>query len=117
MLALLRLRPVDAELAELAGLHAGLEAASDDAERFFSLNERFHLRLLQLADNRWREQIVADLRKLMKLHRHQSLSKIGRIDASLAEHRALMQALEARDANAARETMLRHFRNGLEAAG
>lgn len=111
-------RASDAELAELAALHAELEeAAADDAERFFMLNERFHMRLMQLADNRWRDQIVADLRKLMKLHRHNSLRKTGRIDESLAEHRAIMAALQSRDAAAASRDMLRHFRSGLEAAG
>ena len=41
--------------------------------------------------------MVADLRRVMKLNRHQSLFKQGRIDESLAEHRALMQAIAARD--------------------
>ena len=52
----------------------------------------------------------------MKLNRHNSLLKSGRIEESLAEHRAIMQALAARDANAAAERMREHFRNGLEAA-
>jgi hypothetical protein len=36
------------------------------------------MRLLELADNRWRNQMVADLRKVMKLNRHNSLLKSGR---------------------------------------
>ena len=110
-------RTTDAELCELQALHAELEAATGDADRFFALNERFHSRLLQLAGNRWRDQMVADLRKLMKLHRHNSLLKSGRIEESLAEHREIMRALQSRDAGAASRRMLGHFRNGLEAAG
>ena len=87
----------DGALAELAELHADLEAAADDAARFFALNEAFHLRLLELADNRWRLQMVQDLRKVMKLHRQHSLQKTGRLQESLAEHRALLAALAARD--------------------
>jgi DNA-binding GntR family transcriptional regulator len=73
--------------------------------------------LLEVAGNRWRNQMVADLRKVMKLNRHNSLLKSGRIEESLAEHRAVMQALRARDASGAVERMREHFRNGLEAAG
>jgi DNA-binding GntR family transcriptional regulator len=53
---------------------------------------------------------------MMKLNRHHSLFKQGRLEDSLAEHRALMQALSGRDAEAARQTMQAHFSSGLEAA-
>ncbi len=109
-------RATDSELAELRALHAELEAALGQRDRFFAINERFHMRLLELANNRWREQMVADLRKVMKLNRHNSLLKTGRIDESLAEHRAVMAALLARDATLTRQRMQEHFQNGLEAA-
>ena len=109
-------RATDAELKELQKLHKELEAAVKDRQRFFELNERFHMRLLELASNRWRNQMVADLRKVMKLNRHNSLLKSGRIEESLDEHRAVMDALVRRDAQAARERMQEHFRSGLEAA-
>jgi len=105
-----------AALAELIGLHRELEAAVHDTDRFFALNEAFHLRLLELADNRWRLQVVQDLRKVMKLHRQHSLQKSGRLHESLAEHRALLAALTARDADAAAACMRQHFDGGLEAA-
>jgi DNA-binding GntR family transcriptional regulator len=109
-----------AQLAELQALHAELEAAgaagAAQREHFFELNERFHLRLLEIADNRWRLQLVADLRKVMKLHRHNSLLKSGRIAESLAEHRALLAAIESRDASAAAARMQAHFAGGLDAA-
>ena len=106
----------DAQRKELQKLHRELEGALKDRERFFALNERFHMRLLELAGNRWRNQMVADLRKVMKLNRHNSLLKSGRIQESLQEHARLMQAVTQRDATAARERMQEHFRNGLEAA-
>jgi DNA-binding GntR family transcriptional regulator len=110
------LRASDRELEELGALHAQLEAAPNDRERFFALNEAFHLRILDIADNRWRKQVVADLRKVMKLNRHHSLFREGRIAESLAEHRALMAALRRRDAQAAQALTREHFRNGLAAA-
>jgi DNA-binding GntR family transcriptional regulator len=109
-------RATEADLKELQKLHKELEGAVKDRARFFALNERFHMRLLELASNRWRNQMVADLRKVMKLNRHNSLLKAGRIDESLAEHRAVMDAIVRRDAEAARERMQQHFRSGLEAA-
>jgi DNA-binding GntR family transcriptional regulator len=105
-----------AQLKELQRLHDELEKAVGNRERFFEINEAFHMRLLEVANNRWRNQMVADLRKVMKLNRHNSLLKSGRIEESLAEHRALMAALAAGDARASAQCMREHFRNGLEAA-
>lgn len=110
----------DVQLAELDALHAELEAAAApghvDRENFFAINERFHMRLLAIANNRWRDQMVADLRKVMKLNRHNSLLKSGRIGESLKEHRAIMAAIKSRDAANAMARMQQHFSNGLEAA-
>ncbi|MFM9901055.1 MAG: GntR family transcriptional regulator [Polaromonas sp.] len=105
-----------AQLAELQSLHDNLEAATGNRTRFFEVNEAFHRRLLAMADNRWRDQMVDDLRKVMKLNRHNSLLKSGRIEESLAEHRALMAALTAGQADAAIQCMRQHFASGLEAA-
>jgi DNA-binding GntR family transcriptional regulator len=108
----------DAQLKELQALHKDLEAAAavGNRDKFFAVNERFHMRLLQIAGNRWRDQMVADLRKVMKLNRHHSLLKSGRLEESLQEHRAVMEALAKRDAKATVKRMQEHFRNGLEAA-
>jgi DNA-binding GntR family transcriptional regulator len=110
----------DTELQELQALHEELERSAapekPDRERFFEINEQFHKRLLEIANNRWRDQMVGDLRKVMKLNRHNSLLKSGRIQESLDEHRALLAALVARDANLCRQRMLKHFKSGLEAA-
>jgi DNA-binding GntR family transcriptional regulator len=109
-------RATEAQLKELQTLHRELEKAVAHRERFFEINEAFHMRLLEIADNRWRDQMVADLRKVMKLNRHNSLLKSGRIEESLAEHRAIMDALARHDSPAAMQTMQAHFKSGLEAA-
>ena len=100
----------------LRDLHAELESAAGNREAFFSVNERFHMALLDMADNRWRSQMVADLRKVMKLNRHNSLFKQGRIEDSLSEHRAILDAMLARDAEGTRRAMQAHFAQGLQAA-
>jgi DNA-binding GntR family transcriptional regulator len=109
-----------AQIEELQALHSELEAAASpeqqDRELFFEINDRFHMRLLEIANNRWRVQMVMDLRKVMKLNRHNSLLKSGRIQESLNEHRALMAAIVARDAKLSLQQMQSHFKSGLEAA-
>lgn len=102
-----------AELAELEALHRELEAAEPDHEAFFDANERFHWRVLEIENNRWRQQMVLELRRVMKLNRHHSLFRTGRIQESLQEHRAIVQALLARDAASCRALVAQHFANSL----
>ena len=113
-------RATAAELMELQVLHTDLETAAGEAppdtRHFFAINEQFHMRMLAIANNRWRDQMVADLRKVMKLNRQNSLLKTGRVAESLAEHRAIMDALLKRDAKATADAMRQHFDNGLDAA-
>ncbi|HMO48828.1 MAG TPA: GntR family transcriptional regulator [Rubrivivax sp.] len=109
-------RAGDAQRMQLQQLHARLEKQVRQRDAFFAANEQFHTALLEIAGNRWARQIVDDLRKVMKLNRHHSLFKQGRLSDSLAEHRALMDAIEARDAERARALMRAHFEHGLEAA-
>ena len=104
------------QLGILHALHDGLAAAVNERDLFFALNEQFHMQLLEMADNRWRKQMVGDLRKVMKLNRHHSLLKQGRIEESLVEHAALLAALTARDSQATVAAMQQHFAHGLEAA-
>ncbi len=104
------------QLAELRALHERLEKQVRQRDAFFATNEQFHMKLLEVAGNRWTQQIVTDLRKVMKLNRHHSLFKQGRLTDSLAEHRALMAAIEQRDAGNAVRLMRSHFDSGLEAA-
>jgi DNA-binding GntR family transcriptional regulator len=114
--ALVAERATEAQRAELARLHDRLEKQVRQRDAFFAANEQFHMALLAMAGNRWASQIVTDLRKVMKLNRHHSLFKRGRLADSMEEHRALMGAIEGRDAEAARRLMQAHFESGLEAA-
>ncbi len=112
----------EAQLAELEALHRELEATQvpsqpqPDGPSFLELNLRFHARLLAMANNRWREQMVNDLRKVMQLQGSNSLQKGWRIAQSLQEHTALMDALRARDPELAMTRMRDHFQSGFEAA-
>ncbi len=106
----------DADRARLQALHERLEKQVKQRDAFFATNEEWHMAMLQIAGNRWAAQVVTDLRKVMKLNRHHSLFKQGRIAESLAEHRAIMAAIQARKPSEATRLMRAHFDNGLEAA-
>jgi DNA-binding GntR family transcriptional regulator len=97
-----------AQIQALEALHQQLEKATSDRVKFFQLNEAFHVKLLEIADNKWRDQMVADLRKVMKLNRAQSLLKAG--------HATIMAALKKRDPAAAQTAMRTHIESGQEAA-
>ena len=109
-------RASDEQLSRLQALQDQLERQVRQRDAFFATNERFHMALLEIAGNRWRTQIVTDLRKVMKLNRHHSLFKQGRMADSLGEHRLLMDALKRRNAARATALMKAHFESGLEAA-
>ena len=110
-------RATAAEREQLSQMHTRLESQVRRRDAFFATNEHFHVTLLQMAGNRWALQTALDLRKVMKLNRHHSLFTRGRLAESLAEHRAIMQAICNGDGVAAAALMRAHFASGLQAAG
>ncbi len=98
-------------------LHHRLEkaAADRDIEQFFEINSKFHELIQEIAGNRWMNGVIADLRKVLKLHRRDSLTSTGRIQNSLLEHREILKAILRRDELAAETAMRKHWARGLEA--
>lgn len=107
-------KAVAADLRRLEALHDRLEksAAAADVERFFEANQAFHRALQDLAGNRWLNQAIDDLRKVLKLVRRHSLRVEGRMVESLDEHRAVMVAIRAHDPAAAERAMHAHLMSG-----
>lgn len=106
-----------ADLKRLDQLHAALEkhAAANDVDRYYEANYSFHDALQRIAGNHWLQHVIGDLRKLLRLSRHRSLKLEGRLQESLGEHRALMAALHARQAETAEQVMKRHLLEQLAA--
>jgi DNA-binding GntR family transcriptional regulator len=106
------------DLNELDDMHLRLEKAAADRnlEQFFEVNVRFHERVIAIANNPWLTDVIADLRKVLKLQRKDSLSRSGRLQSSLSEHREILKALLKRDPIAAEQAMRTHLARGLEAA-
>lgn len=102
------------DLSRLATIHQELEAHArkGDADRFFETNHDFHAALQKLAGNRWLSQLIDDTRKMLKLTRRDSLRVEGRLKQSLIEHRAILKAIQRRDANEAARLMHDHLLSG-----
>jgi len=111
------LKATEDELNLLDHLHHRLEkaAADRDIEQFFEINGKFHELIQQIAGNRWMNGVIDDLRKVLKLHRKDSLTSTGRLQSSLLEHREILQAILRRDELAAETSMRNHFSRSLEA--
>jgi DNA-binding GntR family transcriptional regulator len=104
-------KATDDDLRTLRRLHDDLErhAAAQDIEAYYRANHTFHSQVQQLADNRWLDRATGDLRKFMRLMRGRQLALPGRIDASINEHRVLIDAFEQRDAARAERAMHDHL--------
>jgi len=110
-------KATEAELNMLDHLHHRLEkaAADRDLEQFFEINVKFHELIQEIAGNRWMNGVIADLRKVLKLHRRDSLTSTGRLQNSLVEHREILRSILKRDEQAAELAMRKHLAQGLEA--
>ena len=106
-----------ADLEALAGWHQQLaeHAQAGRINRYYETNLAIHEAIIQLADNRWLAQTIADLRKILKLSRQQQLHAPGRLTQSLTEHLAIFEALQARDAVRAQQAMHDHLMHQREA--
>ena len=100
-----------AALARLRHLHGELErhAAARDIDAYYRANHDFHSSVQALADNRWLDRVTGDLRRFMRLMRGRQLQLPGRIEASINEHRVLMDAFEQQDAARAERAMHDHL--------
>ena len=106
-----------ADIRDLKAIHDKLELAAKEnrIDAFFEANQEFHRRIQELTNNRWLLSVIQDLRKVLKLSRLHSLSLEGRLQQSLEEHRVIMAAFEAGDAEQAEKSMHDHLLYGREA--
>ncbi len=99
------------ERATLRRLHDELErhAAAQDRDGYYRANHEFHTLVQRLAHNRWLDRSTGDLRQFLRLMRGRQLKLPGRIDASINEHRVLIDAMLTGDAARAERTMHDHL--------
>ncbi|MEO8120809.1 MAG: GntR family transcriptional regulator [Rhodoferax sp.] len=107
----------DADIAALDVLHERLQkhAKARRINDYYATNYTIHEAIITLANNRWLAQVIADLRKILKLARLQQLHAPGRLEQSLSEHLAIYAALRARDCESADAAMRTHLTRQREA--
>jgi len=100
-----------ADVKALRRLHDVLEkhAAAKNIDGYYRANHDFHSKVQSLAANRWLDRATNDLRTFLRLLRGRQLNWPGRIEASINEHRVLIDAIEQRDAARAERVMHDHL--------
>ena len=89
----------DEDLAELLALHKRLVASyrARQRDRFFTVNQRLHERLIEAAQNPVLSRIYAGLDGQMRRARYMALNTPAQWRDAVREHEVIMKALQARD--------------------
>ena len=111
------LKAQDADWVGLEPLHEALQrfARAGDIDAYYRTNAQIHMTVQALAANPWLSGVLDNLRGVLSLSRHHSLSWPGRINESCAEHLAIFAALRARDAQKAEALTRDHLMHQLDA--
>lgn len=110
-LAAERITDEELELLERSLIEKGEAITSENFELLVQVDASFHETLYQASRNERLSAIINNLREQIQRFRSASLSYPGRNKKSLDEHRALLEALEARDVDAARQLAQKHIEN------
>lgn len=104
----------EADDAALGGLDAWREADVADIRAFARYNRGFHIMIAELSGNR---RLAEEMRRLLDAYERLCLVSLERLrddqgdmSTALADHRALIDALQARDARAAARISQAHVR-------
>jgi DNA-binding GntR family transcriptional regulator len=83
------------QLDELAGMHEEMEAAiaQSDADLFYTVNRRFHSRIMTFTGNRHLADIYEGLDRELHIWRKRALILDGNVRASSAEHGLILEVL------------------------
>ncbi len=104
-------RLTNADLAELEKLHEQLEKhyRNKDPHAYVKRNQDYHEFIQEKAGNPVLSRIASGLRGRILLHRFRQIYRPGRLDGSMEEHRALMEAFRAREGERAEKLMQLHL--------
>lgn len=103
-------RITDGALDEMRASNARCKAALEarDADGYYHENERFHAILYRQSGNAYLEQECRRLHRRLTPFRRLQLRLRGRLAQSMAEHEAVVAALEQADASAASDAIRSH---------
>lgn len=99
----------EADREALLGLMIDMDAARDQGERFNDLDVLFHEALITASGNRLLHQMMRPVNQIRRIGSLLTTRwDIHVTDAAMVHHRAIMDAVLLRDADAARKAMRRH---------
>lgn len=112
-------RRTDEQLEEMKAAAQELKAAIAeepiDFDKVRRLDMQFHLTIVKSAHNHFLNQTLGTLQDIMFRSMDNTLKLPGRIDASEHEHGVILDAIERRDAIAARLMCIEHIHNARDA--
>lgn len=82
---------------------------NDDPLGYSELNARFHQRIWDIADHGTAAKLLATLKSQSLRFQFRTILRPGRTERSLEEHRAIVEALSARDPQASEAAMAQHL--------
>ena len=102
------------DVKRLEGLHAEMSTAArtDDADAYYRLNLAFHEALVEMAGSPRLEEMLAGLIRETHLFRQASLSRHPDMAQSNVEHRGIIDAIAAGDADEAQRRGRAHVHAG-----
>src|SRR5690606_21389393 len=103
-------RITEARLAALREVNALCQhaVAVDDADQYYTHNERFHQLIYEAAESRYLRDLAEKLQKRLKAYRRMQLHLRGRLQQSMAEHEAILLALSEGDGARVASELRRH---------
>jgi len=94
------------EVFELMEFYTGKK----DADKLADLNILYHECIYQATQSTYFEQILKDIHYYVSVTSRHSISQIPRLDTALEEHRQILEAIEAADADKAQDVIQNHIR-------
>jgi GntR family transcriptional regulator, transcriptional repressor for pyruvate dehydrogenase complex len=99
----------DTSLRLLAEHTETMEQSLDDFHRFVTADMLFHQELAAAANNELLRDILQSVRSLIRVWVERALNDAEHAKLTLADHRAILAGIQARDPEAAAEAMNRHM--------
>ena len=103
-------RMTERERAELMAAHDACRAARDagDTDGYFYCNDRFHAAIYSGSHNAFLHEQAVQLHRRLRPYRRLQLHVRNRMGVSFHEHEAIVQAIQAGDAEAAGQALRTH---------
>jgi len=103
-------RATPEQIAKLRAIIERLQEGHDDATVFLQADVELHLTLAEAADNRYLLRAMTGIRSMLRkdleLGAELSIRRLGDLQHAVDEHRRLVEAIAARDPEAARRSMI-----------